>query len=1253
MGQAVPGVPELLAAAVSGIGGAERPGQVAMAEAVRHAIETGEHLAVQAGTGTGKSLAYLVPAVRHAIAAGGTVVVATATIALQRQLIDRDLPRLVTALAPLLGREPDYAILKGRRNYLCLQRQAGGAAEDPQDALFDPADAGPTSPLGRQVKRLHEWAAQTATGDRDELVPGVPDAAWRQVSVSAQECVGAQRCPFGSRCFAEKAREAAARADIVVTNHALLAIDATSDIDVLPEHEVVIVDEAHDLVDRVTSATTGELSGPAVDTAARRAARLTESAAAEGAAPAVADRLRHAAGALTIDLGDAPAGRMDELPDTLAATLASVQDAAGACADAIAASAAADEEDPQRLTAARMTLASLDELQRTARRILDAFAGPVTERAEVVWLDRPFIEDSRRPPTLRVAPLEVGRVLRSRLFGRRTVALTSATLALGGSFAPLAVQWGLPPQDGWDPAADGDEPLTWTGLDVGSPFDHPRSGILYVARHLPPPGRDQLPEAYLTELEQLIDAAGGRTLGLFSSMRAAREAAGALRERISQPLLCQGDDLTAQLVRQFAEDEPTCLFGTLSLWQGVDVPGNSLQLVVIDRIPFPRPDDPLASARQRAVAARGGNGFMTVAASHAALLLAQGAGRLLRTMTDRGVVAVLDPRLATARYGDFLRASLPPFWTTADPALVRAALRRLAAASAATGLRPGYCGRAGRMNRQLLGNISGTNRVWDPFRRRLATQSHGRSPMRTQPRSGKRHVLRWIAVAAVVIVAAGTLTVYLKYRAVYDSITRVTVPSTALGHRPPVYSTDSLNILVYGNDSRKGLTPHEQYILRTGHDQTNNTDTIMVVHISPGRHRVTVMSIPRDTMVPVYECDSSPGYTGQQADPTGAVQVNSLLQIGGPTCLWKTIEQSTGIHIDHFIGIGMLGFVKVVNDLGGVNVCVPFNVNDTVSGLDLKSGEQHINGIQALAFWRTRENIGTGSDLQRIQRDQFMSAQVVKGVLGSGLLSNPIKLYSVITDAAAAMTTDSGMTVSDLVQIGESFRSLSGKNVQFVTVPNEPWPANPNRVQFLQPQAGQVFAAIARDITVPKISAGQPATARSPGGAQVLTTNPANVKVEVLNGSGAARVASEAAAGLTSRGFDVTGTGDAPTFSYTNSVIEYSSAADMAAVNTLEQQLTDVTTLQVASLTPGTVDLILGSDFTGLLPQNSHAQPGVTATPQASATAQATAPASPGASPSASASASGVAGLAQANGGITAAAACASDSSAFAGPNSP
>ena len=517
--------------------------------------------------------------------------------------------------------------------------------------------------------------------------------------------------------------------------------------------------------------------------------------------------------------------------------------------------------------------------------------------------------------------------------------------------------------------------------------------------------------------------------------------------------------------------------------------------------------------------------------------------------------------------------------------------------------------------------------------------------MRRQPRSGKRHILRWVAVAAVVIVAAGTLGAYLKYRAVYDSITRVTVPSTALGHRPPVYSTNSENILVYGNDNRAGLTPHQQYVLRTGHDQSNNTDTIMLVHISPGRHRLTVISIPRDTMVPVYECDSGPGYTGQQANPAGAVQVNSLLQIGGPTCLWKTVEQMTGIRIDHFIGIGMLGFVKVVNDLGGVNVCVPFTVKDPVSGLNLKTGEQHISGIQALAFWRTREDLGDGSDLQRIQRDQFMSAQVVKGVLHSGLLSNPIRLLRLVSDAAASMTTDGGMTVSDLVQIGQSFRNLAGQNVQFITMPNEPWTQNANRVQPMQPQAAEVFGAIARDMTVPKVSTTPSASAT--GGAQVLTTSPGNVKVEVLNGSGVTRVASEAATGLTSRGFNVTGTGDAPNFAYTKSVVEYSTAADMPAVNTLMKELTNVTSLQVSSLTPGTVALILGSDFTGLVPQAPQS-PQATATPSTGASS-----ASAGASPSASASSSGVAGLAQSNSGITAAAACTADSAAFSGPLSP
>jgi ATP-dependent DNA helicase DinG len=661
----LPGVGTLLSVAVAGIGGAQRPGQVAMADAVRDAIESRRHLAVQAGTGTGKSLAYLVPALRHALAAnGGTVVVSTATIALQRQLIERDLPRLGAALSELLGREPVFAILKGRRNYLCLHKVHGAAVEDPAESLFGPRSV---SAIGRQVTRLHEWAATTGTGDRDELVPGVDDRAWRQVSVNARECIGAQKCPFGSRCFAEQAREAAGEADVVVTNHALLAIDAMEDFIVLPEHDVVVIDEAHDLVDRVTSVASGELSAAAVETAARRSGRLVDEA--------LTTRLHEAGDGLGRALTGTEPGRLDVLAEPVEVALAAVRDAAAACAADLRSTAADGADDAERLMVARTAGVALDEVAENAGRIVAAFAEPIPARAEVVWLDRPADEDSARPDTLRVAPLQVGGLLAERLFRPRTVILTSATLTLGGSFEPLARQWGLPQTAGPDSAG---EDQAWTGLDVGSPFDHRRSAILYVARHLPAPGRDGLPDAYVAELRELIEAAGGRTLGLFSSMRAARQAAEALRGELGVPLLCQGEDSTGLLVSRFAEDEASCLFGTLSLWQGVDVPGRSLQLVAIDRIPFPRPDDPLASARQRAVAARGGNGFMTVAAAQAALLLAQGTGRLLRTVDDRGVIAILDPRVATARYSGFLRASLPPYWTTYDPQIVRNALRRLA-----------------------------------------------------------------------------------------------------------------------------------------------------------------------------------------------------------------------------------------------------------------------------------------------------------------------------------------------------------------------------------------------------------------------------------------------------------------------------------------------------------------------------------------------------------------------------------------------
>jgi ATP-dependent DNA helicase DinG len=655
-------VPQLLAAAVAALGGSERSGQLQMATAVADAFETGEHLAVQAGTGTGKSLAYLVPAIIRAVSDDTPVVVSTATIALQRQLVNRDLPQLVDALTDALPRTPRFALLKGRQNYLCLNKIHNGAAsssdDEPQDELFQPQAV---TALGRDVQRLTTWASTTESGDRDDLKPGVADRSWTQVSVSARECLGMARCPFGTECFAERARGSAGRADVVVTNHALLAIDAVADSAVLPEHQLLVVDEAHDLVDRVTAVATGELTSTTLGVASRRITRLVE--------PELMQRWERASANFTAAIQDATPGRIDHLDDELSTHLTALRDAAGAARSAIDTSPA----DAKAASARAEAVASLTEIADTASRILTSFAPAIPDRTDVVWLDHEDNRGSTRA-VLRVAPLSVAGLLRSRLFAGSTAVLTSATLTVGGSFDAMASAWGLA-----DTQA-GDQPR-WRGLDVGSPFQHGKAGILYVAAHLPPPGRDGTGTAeQLNEIADLVTAAGGRTLGLFSSMRAARAAAEAMSERLATPVLCQGDDSTAALVEQFAADAATSLFGTLSLWQGVDVPGPSLSLVIIDRIPFPRPDDPLLSARQRAVAAVGGNGFMAVAASHAALLLAQGAGRLLRGVEDRGVVAVLDSRMATARYGGYLRASLPPFWPTTDAAAVRAALSRLRSA---------------------------------------------------------------------------------------------------------------------------------------------------------------------------------------------------------------------------------------------------------------------------------------------------------------------------------------------------------------------------------------------------------------------------------------------------------------------------------------------------------------------------------------------------------------------------------------------
>lgn len=656
----------LLHEAVTALGGQERAGQVEMAEAVATAFTEGEHLLVQAGTGTGKSLAYLVPSLLH----DQRVVIATATLTLQHQLVERDIPRLVEAVAGgSAGSKVDtsYAVLKGRSNYACLHRIREGVPDD-QGALVDV----PVGSMAEKILELRGWAEEEAedggTGERDNA-PRHTDREWRQVSVNHRECLGAAKCPFGQECFAELAREKAQRSHLIVTNHSLLAIDAIEGVPMIPEYDAVVIDEAHELTARVTQAATDELAVGDVERAARRSQRIVEDDSA--------DALAEAADALSDAFEATMAGRIERMPEQLGAALALVRDAARTCLSSYPRETPGDGEgDPGRTQAKGMVQDVFANAERMAADL----------ESDVLWLSEPPPQASTRiPARLHVAPLQVWGQMRDKLLSDKTVVFTSATLMLGGDFNAVASSIGLKPTErveatGPAPADTPDGVLPWRGIDVGSPFDYGQQAILYVARHLPPPGRDGLVKAQLDEICELVDAADGRTLGLFSSRRAAEAAAEHVREKLPHlTTLAQGDAQLPELAKQFVEDPHTILFGTLSLWQGLDVPGDTCQLVLIDRIPFPRPDDPLMSARQRAADKAGGNGFMQVAATHAALLMAQGAGRLIRTTTDRGVVAVLDPRLATARYGGFLKASLPPMWTTTDPALVRKALARLAA----------------------------------------------------------------------------------------------------------------------------------------------------------------------------------------------------------------------------------------------------------------------------------------------------------------------------------------------------------------------------------------------------------------------------------------------------------------------------------------------------------------------------------------------------------------------------------------------
>ncbi|MCU4183928.1 ATP-dependent DNA helicase [Acidiferrimicrobium sp. IK] len=674
----------------------DRPAQRVMAAAVAKAVTSQRHLIVQAGTGTGKSLGYLVPA----LVLGARVVVSTATKALQDQLATRDLP----LLEEHLGVPFTWAVLKGRSNYLCRQRasEIGGAgdqlplgagtseeaaAPEPDvqltiDGTSPPAPlkakgdrAGPArglagaatptlaggfdaglGPLGREIRRLIEWGERAQTGDRADL-PWEPSVhAWAQVSVGVRDCPGAAKCPSGDVCFAEAARDKASQADVIVVNTHLYATHLAAGGGVLPAHDVVVFDEAHELEDIASASLGFELTSGRLVALARTARPLVADA---GAATAVEDAAAILADALSSSVGR----RLPQpLPADLAERLTLVRERVAALGAAVrkggqaqGASQApgagqtqgagqapgagqaqgsgrqAGDDAPRRQRAQQAGLGLVGDIDQ----VLALAAG------KVAWVEGPA-----HAPVLRVAPIDVGATLQALLWqdhAAPTAVCTSAT---------------IPPRLG---ERIGLAPGSYDELDVGSPFDYPSQSLLYCAMHLPDPRQAAYEQAMLDELVALIEAAGGRTLALFTSWRAMQAAAQDIRERIPWTVLTQADLPKTALVEAFAADEQSCLFATMGFWQGVDVPGPALSLVVMDKLPFPRPDDPLLQARRDRL---GRAAFSTIDVPRAATLLAQGAGRLIRAADDRGVVAVLDQRLGTARYKWDLVRALPPMRRT-------------------------------------------------------------------------------------------------------------------------------------------------------------------------------------------------------------------------------------------------------------------------------------------------------------------------------------------------------------------------------------------------------------------------------------------------------------------------------------------------------------------------------------------------------------------------------------------------------------
>ena len=615
--------------------GKHRPGQEEMCSAAAKSITENKHLVASAQTGTGKSLAYLVPAVTD----GRPVVVATATKALQDQLLLHDVPKIAKGFKPSVT----AVTLKGRSNYLCAEKLSE-LRKAPEQERFDFAASRQRLKVEREMGQIMEWSERTTVGDRAELTFEPSSATWQAVSVDSRECPGQSRCPSGDECFAERAIFRASKADVVIVNMHLYLLSSLG-IPLLPEHGVVVLDEAHEL-ENVASSVFG------MSLTAQRCFRLTDrlveyfEGAEKDKCMAFTDAVNHVFAVLeNYKDKEIPLPYPDTLKEPAEIAAAVMWRISGVLAGTVI-----ELEEEERLERARNRRAEFSGRERLqfVRRLsssakalgteIDGLANP--DESSAVW-----VESNRSALTWCSAPIDVSKDLRELVWKERTAILSSATIPPN-----FAATWGL-------------EGEPHTHVDVASPFDYKANSILYVPKWMPKPGAPGYEAASHDEMELLINAAGGRALVLFSSWKALNEAVVRLRERLPFPVLSQQDLPKPELLRQFAEDPETCLCGTLGLWQGVDVPGESLSLVIVARLPFPRPDDPLLQARRRP---HGGGAFMAVDVPIVATRLAQGVGRLIRTEQDRGVVAVLDSRLANARYAKVIWGALPPFRRTTE-----------------------------------------------------------------------------------------------------------------------------------------------------------------------------------------------------------------------------------------------------------------------------------------------------------------------------------------------------------------------------------------------------------------------------------------------------------------------------------------------------------------------------------------------------------------------------------------------------------